>query len=172
MKDIVREMTVKEKVKHAAHSLIELMNDLYESEELTKDKDKRIEVLEEEINILKKRLQHLFESELIRSFDLVDPQTHEYIRDIKEADQNHFYYPLRNEEGWILKEDPEFSGSYKYECPHCKGAFSIHEYPNAYDFRICPFCGKEVKSGYEHISHILYKDCNWQQDTTSVKEDE
>ena len=36
---------------------------------------------------LEDRLHHLCESEFIASFDQIDPKTHEYIRDISEADK-------------------------------------------------------------------------------------
>ena len=39
-----------------------------------------------EIKALERRLRHLLESEFVRQFDEVDPRTHEYIRDIRDAD--------------------------------------------------------------------------------------
>ena len=36
---------------------------------------------------LENRLRHLCESKFIASFDQIDPKTHEYIRDISEADK-------------------------------------------------------------------------------------
>lgn len=39
----------------------------------------------------KQRLQHLFQSEFIRSFDDIDPETGKYKRDINEADRKTFY---------------------------------------------------------------------------------
>ena len=43
-------------------------------------------LLKEENESLRRRLQHLLESEYIRSFDEINPRTHTYKRDIREAD--------------------------------------------------------------------------------------
>ena len=47
---------------------------------------KSLDQLRTETPVLLARLRHLLASDFIASFDAVDPRTHSYTRDIKEAD--------------------------------------------------------------------------------------
>lgn len=53
----------------------------------------------------RERLQHLLQSDYIRSFDEVDPTTKEYKRDIKEADAEHIMAELESRGLVVIQVD-------------------------------------------------------------------
>lgn len=89
------------------------------------------------LSTLDKRLRHLLQSETVRSYDEVDYQTKEYVKDIASLDAN-----IKNHEDWLdaLKQDVEnlqkalrekdadlerlLKENYRlrhiHECPECK----------------------------------------------------
>lgn len=70
-----------------------------------------------------KRLRHLLESEYIRSFDAVDPCTHEYKRDIREADK--------------VRTAPETARHCRYRTP-C-GICEVYSMPGLSESK-CKYC--------------------------------
>lgn len=88
----------------------------------------------DEYEALLRRFRHLLQSDFIRRFDEVDPNTGEYVFDIALADKA----VIQRRGEWLKYDDSK----YRY-CSSCKNPAAKKKNVSWHNF--CPICGAEMK---------------------------